>query len=295
MAVLEWMDMAKLLVVATPIGNLNDLTPRMREAFECCALVAAEDTRVTMKLLNHWGIKKPLVSCHRHNERGRAEEIVRRMLAEDLTVCLTSDAGTPAISDPGYTLVAAARAAGIEVSPVCGPSAMTAALSVSGFAPGPFAFLGFLPRERAALDAALSDFEKTGLNVFVAYESPHRVVKLMEAVAEKFPDARALSACDLTKKFERIDCGTAPEVLNALRNNPNVDKGEYVVAVELPPRGVKETPAKPADAALMILEAMLSGSSLSDAADEALSAFPRNEVYRAKLRVRDFLEAQNNV
>lgn len=287
--------MAKLWVVATPIGNLNDLTPRMREAFEACDLIAAEDTRVTMKLLNHLGIRKPLVSCHRHNERERAEEIVARMLSEDLTVCLTSDAGTPAVSDPGYALVAAARAAGIEISPVAGPSAMTAALSVSGFSPGPFAFLGFLPRERSALDAALNDFEKTGLPVFVAYESPHRVVKLVEAVAEKFPDARVLSACDLTKKFERIDCGPATDVLAALQNNPNVDKGEYVLAVEIPPRKIEEAPSKPADAALFILESMLSGASLAAAADAALASFPRNEVYRAKLRVRDFLAAQNEI
>lgn len=287
--------MAKLLVVATPIGNLNDLTPRMREAFEECHLIAAEDTRVTMKLLNHLGIKKPLVSCHRHNERERAEEIVQKMLSENLTVCLTSDAGTPAISDPGYALVAAARKAGIEISPVSGPSAVTVALSVSGFTPGPFAFLGFLPRERAALDQALADFEKTGLAVFVAYESPHRVVKLVEAIADKFPDSRVLSACDLTKKFERLDCGSASEVLDSLRNNPSVDKGEYVVAVELPPRKAAEEPEKPKDAALAILEAMLAGASLADAADSALSAFPRNEVYRAKLRVRGFLAAQNEI
>ncbi len=286
--------MAKLLVVATPIGNLNDLTPRMREAFEACDLIAAEDTRVTMKLLNHLGIKKPMISCHRHNERARAEEIVKRMLAEDLTVCVTSDAGTPAISDPGYALVAAARDAGIEISPVTGPSAMTAALSVSGFLPGPFAFLGFLPREKAALDAALSDFEKTGFPVFVAYESPHRVVKLVEALAEKFPDARVLTACDLTKKFERVDCGPAGEVLAILKNNPNVDKGEYVVAVELPPRKIEEAPAKPADAATFLLETMLSGATLNAAADQALLSFPRNEVYRAKLRVRDFLASQSD-
>ncbi len=286
--------MAKLWVVATPIGNLQDLTPRMREAFECCDLIAAEDTRVTMKLLNHLGIKKPLLSCHRHNERERADEIVSRMLAEDLTVCLTSDAGTPAVSDPGYALVAAARAAGIEISPIAGPSAITAALSVSGFTPGPFAFLGFLPRERAALESALRDFEKTGFPVFVAYESPHRVVKLMEAIAALFPDARALAACDLTKKFERLYSGPAPDVLAALQANPNVEKGEYVVAVELPPRApAQEAPRKPADAAAFLLTEMLSGASLQDAADLALSSFPRNEVYRAKLRVKEFLVTQS--
>jgi len=284
--------MAKLYVVATPIGNLGDLTDNMRAAFERCDLIAAEDTRVTMKLLNHLGIKKPLVSCHRHNEGRRAEELVERMLREDLTVCVTSDAGTPAISDPGWAIVSAARAAGIEVSPVVGPSAVTAALSVSGFQSASFAFLGFLPRERAALDEALVNFSKTGIPVFVAYESPHRVVKLLEAVAEKFPQARVLVACDLTKKFERIDAGSAVEVLEALRNNPNVDKGEYVVAAELPP--AKEAPeaGKPRDAAAAILEAMLNGASLKDAADAALDGFPRNEVYRAKLRMKEFLASQ---
>lgn len=282
--------MAKLLVVATPIGNLQDLTQRMREAFEACDLIAAEDTRVTMKLLSHLGIRKPLVSCHRHNERERARELVARMAAEDLTVCLTSDAGTPAISDPGYALVAAAREVGIPVSPVCGPSAVTAVLSISGFGPSTFAFLGFLPREKAALDRALSDFERTRIPVFVAYESPHRVVRLVGAIAERFPDSRVCAACDLTKKFERVDCGPAAEVLAALQNNPGVEKGEYVLAVELPPReAAQEEPEKPADAALFLLEAMLRGAALSEAADAALESFPRNEVYRAKLRVREFL------
>ncbi len=282
--------MAKLIVVATPIGNLNDLTENMRRALAECDLVAAEDTRVTLKLLNHLGLKKPMTSCHRHNEEQRSAEIVGRMLEEDLTVCLTSDAGTPAISDPGAVLVAAARAAGIPVTAAAGPSAMIAALSVSGFTPGPFTFLGFLPRERAALDAALSDFEKTGVPVFVAYESPHRVVKLLEAVAAKFPAARVLSACDLTKKYERIDCGAAEAVLEALKNNPSVEKGEYVIAVELPPRETPDAPEKPADAALAILGAMLDGASLADAADAALAHFPRNEVYRARLKVKGFLQ-----
>jgi len=283
--------MAKLYVVATPIGNLGDLTDNMRAAFERCDLIAAEDTRVTMKLLNHLGIKKPLVSCHRHNEGRRAEELVERMLREDLNVCVTSDAGTPAISDPGWAIVSAARAAGIEVSPVVGPSAVTAALSVSGFQSASFAFLGFLPRERAALDEALDDFAKTGIPVFVSYESPHRVGKLLEAVADKFPQARVVVACDLTKKFERIDAGSAAEVLQAVRNNPNADKGEYVVAVELPTAKAAAAPERPRDAAAAILEAMLSGASLNDAADAALNDFPRNEVYRAKLRVKEFLAA----
>jgi 16S rRNA (cytidine1402-2'-O)-methyltransferase len=267
----------------------------MREALERCDLIAAEDTRVTLKLLNHLGLKKPLVSCHRHNERERARQLVERMVREDLVVCVTSDAGTPAISDPGAALVAAAREAGVDISPVCGPSALTAVLSVSGFGAAKFTFLGFLPREKAALCRALRDFEATGLTVFVAYESPHRVTRLIEAVAQVFPGSRVCVACDLTKKFERIDWGSAEEVLSALQMNPNAQKGEYAVAVELLPRRAPEAPSRPADAGAFILEEMLGGASLPEAAERALEVFPRNEVYKARLRVREFLKAQSGL
>ena len=153
--------MARLFVVATPIGNLNDLTPRMREALACADLIAAEDTRVTMKLLNRMELKKPLVSCHRHNEDVRAPQLIERMLAEDLTVALTCDAGTPAISDPGHLLVRAAWEAGIPVTPICGPSAVTAALSAAGFDAREFAFFGFLPREKKALHEKLDAVRAT--------------------------------------------------------------------------------------------------------------------------------------
>ncbi len=135
--------MAKLWVVATPIGNLQDLTPRMREAFECCDLIAAEDTRVTMKLLNHLGIKKPLLSCNATTSGSGRDEIVSRCSRKPHRLP-DQRRGHARVSDPGYALVAAARAAGIEISPIAGPSAITAALSVSGLRRGPFAFLGFL-------------------------------------------------------------------------------------------------------------------------------------------------------
>ena len=167
--------MPKLFVVATPIGNLNDLTPRMREAIESADLIAAEDTRVTMKLLNHWDVKKNLISCHRHNEEDKAPQIVERMLAEDLTVALTCDAGTPGISDPGHLLVRACWEAGIPVEPVSGPSAVVTALSASGFDAREFAFYGFLPREKKFLREKLTAIRRAGVPVCVLYESPHRV------------------------------------------------------------------------------------------------------------------------
>ena len=159
--------MPKLYVVATPIGNLGDLTPRMREALEAADLIAAEDTRVTMKLMNQFGFKKPMTSCHRHNEADKAPQIVARMLAEGLTVALTCDAGTPGISDPGHLLVRACWEAGIPVEPVCGPSAAITCLSASGFDAREFAFYGFLPREKKALSDKLDAVRRAGAPVFV--------------------------------------------------------------------------------------------------------------------------------
>ena len=282
--------MAELWVVGTPIGNLNDLSDRMREALTNCDLIAAEDTRVTMKLLSHLNIKKPLCSCHRHNEAQKADPIVQRMLEEDLNVCLTCDAGTPGISDPGVFLVRAALAAGIRVIPICGPSAVTAHLSACGFDARAFAFYGFLPREKKALTEKLLSVRESGVPVAVFYESPHRIVALCETLCALFPQARLSVACDLSKRYEKILTGDMETVLAALRGNENVEKGEYSVALDLSmlPEPVK-TPEIPAEARLFL--GMLDGLTLEEAAEQAQKegAIPRNELYRAKLRIRDFL------
>ena len=283
--------MPKLYVVATPIGNLNDLTPRMREALESADLIAAEDTRVTMKLLNQFDLHKPMVSCHRHNEDARAPQIVERMSAEDLTVALTCDAGMPGISDPGHILVRECWAAGIPVEPVCGPSAVVTCLSASGFDAREFAFYGFLPREKKALTEKLDAIHRAGVPVFVLYESPHRIVDLTAQLAEKWPACMLCVCSDLSKRFERIYRGTAPEVLAQLSANPSVEKGEYCLAVDismLPP--LKTQPAKP-DVAAYMLSQILDGADLGAAADAALSTgYPRNEVYRAKVKIKDMFE-----
>ena len=283
--------MPKLYVVATPIGNLNDLTPRMREALEAADLIAAEDTRVTMKLLNHFGLQKPMTSCHRHNEDAKAPQIVERMLAEDLTVALTCDAGTPGISDPGHLLVRACWEAGVPVEPVCGPSAVAACLSVSGFDAREFAFYGFLPREKKALSDKLDAVRRAGVPVFVLYESPHRIVDLVAALAEKWP-ACALCVCsDLSKKFERLYRGTAPEVLAQLRANPSVEKGEYCLAADISMLPPAEAPQSRPDAAAFMLGRILEGDEVRDAARAASEAgYSRNEVYRAKLRIGEMFD-----
>ena len=284
--------MPKLYVVATPIGNLNDLTPRMREALERADLIAAEDTRVTMKLLSHFDLKKPMVSCHRHNEDARAPQIVERMLAEDLVVALTCDAGTPGISDPGHLLVRACWEAGVPVEPVCGPSAVVTALSASGFDAREFAFYGFLPREKKALRDKLESIRRAGVPVFVLYESPHRIVDLTEQLAELWPECMGCVCSDLTKRFERIYRGTVPDVLAELKANESVDKGEYCLAVDismLPTEAEKAAPQ--IDASLFLMSRILEGDDLGEAVDAAKAAgYPRNELYRAKLRVSELFE-----
>ena len=283
--------MAKLYVVATPIGNLNDLTPRAAEAFAQADLIAAEDTRVTMKLLAHLNLSKPMVSCHRHNEENRADWLIRRMLEEDLTVALACDAGTPAISDPGNQVVEAAWEAGIEVVPVSGASATVTALSACGFDAREFAFYGFLPREKKALREKLVAIRKSGIPVGVAYESPHRVLELVEQFCEVLPESRLCVCCDLTKRYEKMYRGECREVLSALSANPNVEKGEYCVVFDLSRLSPlpEERPRMPAEARLLM--GLREEKELDEAADEALGeGYSRNEVYRARLKIKEMFE-----
>ena len=285
--------MSKLYVVATPIGNLNDLTPRMREAIEQADLIAAEDTRVTMKLLNHWDIKKPAISCHRHNEESQAPRIIERMLAEDITVALTCDAGTPGISDPGHLLVRAAWEAGIPVEPVCGPSATVTALSASGFDAREFAFWGFLPREKKALREKLADIRRSRVPVGVLYESPHRICDLVEQICEEWPACDLCVCSDLSKKFERIYRGHAADVLAMLKANANVEKGEYCIVFDISMLPAPEAPAQRMDATVLMLAAILDGDEIAEAARKAMDAgCPRNEVYRARLKIQDMFEEE---
>ena len=285
--------MSKLYVVATPIGNLNDLTPRMREALEKADLIAAEDTRVTMKLLNQFDLKKPMTSCHRHNEESKAPQLVEKMLSEDLNVALTCDAGTPGISDPGHLLVRACWAAGIPVEPVCGPSAVVTALSASGFDAREFAFYGFLPREKKALSNKLDAIRRAGVPVVVLYGSPHRIVELVAALAEKWPECLLCVCSDLTKKFERLYRGAAPEVLSQLKANASVEKGEYCLVADISMLPPPESPSQRPEAAAWMLSRMLEGEALSDAARAAQEAgYPRNEVYRAKLKIGELFEEE---
>jgi len=286
--------MPKLYVVATPIGNLSDLTERMRSAIDEADLIAAEDTRVTMKLLSHWDIHKPMLSCHRHNEDEKAPHIVERMLNEDLTVALTCDAGTPGISDPGHLLVRACWEAGIEVIPISGPSATVTALSVSGFDAREFAFFGFLPREKKYLREKLESIRRTGIPVCVIYESPHRICELVETIGEIWSGCDICVCSDLTKKYERIYRGTAAAVLAMLKENTSVEKGEYCIVADISMLPEPEEKKVPVDATVLMLSAILNDDvDISTAARIAADAgCPRNDVYKAKLRIREMFEEE---
>ena len=283
--------MAVLYVVSTPIGNLRDLSPRAEETLRGAGLLIAEDTRVTMKLCQVFGLHAPLVSCHRHSENSKADGLSQRILEEDLTAALVTDAGTPCISDPGSEVVRACAERGIPVVPVPGCCAAIAALSVSGYDAREFTFYGFLPREKKDLRAKLREIAG-GARVAVLHESPFRVTDLTEAVAETLPGALMTVCCDLTKLHENTLRGTPEEVLRALKANSKTEKGEYCVVLDLhgvcPPKA-EETPAWPVEASL--IEEMKQGSTLREA-QEALIARgeKKNAVKQAALTLKHLLQ-----
>ena len=220
-----------LHIVATPIGNLGDFTPRAVETLKRVAVICAEDTRHTRPLLQQFGITTPLIALHDHNEAEASAGLVQQMLAGD-SLALVSDAGTPLVSDPGYRLVQAARQAGIRVSPVPGASALVAALSVAGLPSDRFVFEGFLSskasarRERLQLLAAEP-------RTMIFYESSHRILDFLgDARAAFGAERRAVIARELTKLFETVLDGDLDALVQRVQNDPNQQKGEFVVLVE---------------------------------------------------------------
>ncbi len=222
---------ATLYVVATPIGNLADLSPRAQEVLRSVAAICAEDTRHTGQLLSHFGISRPLVALHDHNEGAMAERVVARLLGGE-SMAVVSDAGTPLVSDPGFRLVRAARAAGVKVSPVPGACAAIAALSVAGLPSDRFVFEGFLPAKAAARRERLQRLAgETGTLVF--YESSHRIAESLADMAAAFGDERpAVVARELTKLFETVLDGTLAQLCAAVYADDNQRKGEFVVMVQ---------------------------------------------------------------
>lgn len=219
----------RLLVVATPIGHLDDLSPRARRALETADRIACEDTRHTGRLLAHFGIETPMVSLHEHNERQRVGSLIETLEGGE-TLALVSDAGTPLVSDPGYLLVREAVARGIRIEPVPGPSAPLAALVVSGLPPHPFTFCGFPPPKGGKRRTFYGRFAELD-HTLVVFESPHRIDKSLTDAAQVLGEDRPAALCrELTKLHEEVIRGSLGELRDEIAARPSV-KGELVLVV----------------------------------------------------------------
>ena len=223
--------MGTLYVVGTPIGNLNDITFRALDVLKNVDYIACEDTRQSLKLLNHYDIKKKLVAYHKFNENNKSDPIIDD-LRKGMDIAIITDAGTPCISDPGYILIKKAHENNINVIAIPGASAVVSSLSVSGLDTKQFSFIGFLPKENSKIKEEINKMLNSSINTFVLYESPKRLVKLVGKLVEHFPNSKIYIASDLTKIHERGFFGNILEVYNQIQNDKDIEKGEYAVILE---------------------------------------------------------------
>ncbi|MCL2841712.1 MAG: 16S rRNA (cytidine(1402)-2'-O)-methyltransferase [Defluviitaleaceae bacterium] len=278
-----------LYIVATPIGNLEDMTPRAVRILREVSMIAAEDTRHSRGLLTYFEIKTPMFSCHKFNEEKRGNFFLNA-LREGKSIALISDAGTPCISDPGHILTKMVADAGFEVVPICGVSAVVAALSVSGFDSSRFLFIGFLPRGKAVEKCLEDTLSNEGILVF--YESPKRIKTTLKMISTGFPTAQICLCNDISKKFERVYRGTAEEILEQLSQNPNGEKGEYtcVIHYKAPPiDDVAEENVSSIESQLVDIM-VKEENNLKDAAKvlhEKNSKLSKKEIYSAMLKLKN--------
>ncbi len=272
-----------LYLVPTPIGNLSDISIRCRQTLETADFIAAEDTRVSLKLLNHLGIKKPLVSYFEHNKAQKGEIIVQRILAGE-TCALVSDAGSPAISDPGEELVKQCAEAGITVCAIPGPCAVITALSISGQATGRFCFEGFLSTAKKSRREHLESLVNEQ-RTMVFYEAPHKLLNTLEDMAAVFGGDRPISLCrELTKLHEEVIRTTLGGAITLYNQQP--PKGEFVLVVA-GAAPAEEKVATAEDAVIRVKELMDGGMSRKDAIKQAAQELhlPKNVVYDAALEI----------
>ena len=257
-----------LYVVGTPIGNLSDFSPRAAETLAAVDFIAAEDTRVTMKLLNHFGIKKPLVSYYEHNKAEKGGRIVDRILAGE-TCAIVSDAGMPAISDPGEEMVALCAAAGVPVVPIPGPCALVTALAASGQPTGRFTFEGFLAMNKKNRRAHLESL-RGETRTMLFHEAPHKLQATLRDLAEAFGPDRRIALCrELTKLHEEVRRTTLGQAVSYYEAHP--PKGEFVLVVEGAPPVAEQAPTLE-DGLALVDKLQLEGWSTRDAVKEAAAA-----------------------
>lgn len=264
--------MGTLFVVATPIGNLEDISARALRTLHEVSLIAAEDTRHSKRLLSHYRIETPTISYHQHNQRARRDRLLNALASGD--VALITDAGTPGISDPGANLVSAALAAGYSVSPIPGPSALAAAASASGLVDGPFVFLGFLPRESSKRRSLVVRTAATGFP-FIIFESPHRIRATLNELRGVVGDRVAVALRELTKVHEEVLTGSLLSIENGFAEN--LPRGEIVLVIG----GSEDAAATGVDVTDLVRNLRQGGLSASQAAKEAavMTGLPRSEMY----------------
>ena len=271
-----------LYLVPTPIGNLGDISIRCRQTLEEADFIAAEDTRVTLKLLNHLGIKKSLVSYYEHNKAFKGDKIVERILTGE-TCALVSDAGSPAISDPGEDLVKQCAAAGIPVCAIPGPCAAITALSISGQSTGRFCFEGFLSTSKKSRKEHLESLQPE-TRTMIFYEAPHKLLSTLEDLRDAFGEDRSISLCrELTKLHEEVVRTTLGEAVAKYTENP--PKGEFVLIVAGVEPAQKEVPTE-TDAAARVAQLLEEGLSRKDAVKQTAKelGLPKNVVYDIALK-----------
>jgi len=275
-----------LYIVATPIGNLDDLSTRAVRVLSRVDVVAAEDTRHSGRLLQHLGLSKRMIALHDHNERDRAEGLLKE-LESGRSVALISDAGTPLISDPGYVLVREARNRGLQVSPIPGPCALVTALSAAGLPTDRFLFVGFLPAKRTGRRAALERLARETATL-VFYESPHRILDTVADIAAVLGEGRELVlGRELTKTFETFYADTVEGVLDMLSADPHGSKGEFVVMIHGADQALDDDSeaALDVDRLIKLLLPELPVKKVAKLAAE-LSGRPKNELYQRALELK---------
>ena len=269
--------MSKLYVVGTPIGNLSDMSPRALEVLGSVDFIAAEDTRVTLKLLTHFGIKKPLISYYEHNLREKGDMIADRIAAGE-TCAIVTDAGMPCISDPGEDLVRICAGRGIEINVVPSPTAAMSALAISGLPTSRFSFEGFLSvtkKQRKEHLDEIKDYKRT----LIFYEAPHKLKNTLEDLLEALGDRRISLCRELTKIHEEVLRGTISDMIKYYEDKP--PKGEYVLIVEGAPEKSEDTIYSIDDAAEFARSEIKAGKKASDACKEAAKkfGFNKSEIY----------------
>ena len=273
---------SKLYIVATPIGNLDDISLRALNTLREVDIIACEDTRTTGKLLSHYGIKKSLLSYHEHNELEKSKELLSE-LQNGKSIAIVTDAGTPGVSDPGYRIVKLASENGVQVIPIPGASASIAALSVSGLPTSSFAFYGFLPKQKKRLHEYLEEIAENS-ETLIFYESPNRVIKTIEIMTEVLGDRNASLSREITKMYEETIRGTLSEILITLQTKASI-KGEFTLVVEGNTDEKAEYDSETVEKLLGLLKN--EGSTLKDAVKQVTtdSGISKSKIYKKALQI----------